>query len=70
MHQGSAVLLGEGLHALAHLGAGGFGAFPAQHLDPLAFFEVFVVLKKVGNGVQTCDYGLGRSSRGGIPPNQ
>src|SRR5690606_24702974 len=29
---------------------GGFGAVPAQHLDPLAFFEVLVVLEEVFDG--------------------
>jgi hypothetical protein len=29
---------------------GSFRAFPTTNFDPLAFFQVFVVFKKVGNG--------------------
>ena len=28
------------------------GAFPAQHLDPLAFFQILVVLEEVLDGLQ------------------
>ena len=40
------------VHALGHFLASRIGAFPAEHLDPLAHFQVFVMLKKVSDGFQ------------------
>ena len=33
---------------------GGIDAFPAQHLDPLARFQVLVVLEEVADRLQAC----------------
>ena len=43
------VVVGNPIHDFS---LGRFRPFPTQHFDPLVGFEVFVMLKKVGNGLQ------------------